>query len=126
MNMGVRQYQDDVTAILDEVMALRDPADAIIRVTTVWRFWMPTFQKAGTYDVMRPRWRAMNQATVRAAAQHHITVLRPHDAFCGPDGSRDPVAAGDVDAFEFELTAQGADTFVDLFVAPGLRPADPH
>ncbi len=120
MDTAVTRYQDDVTAIFDEIVALRDPADAIIRATTVWQFLMPTFQRAGTYDVMRPRWQAMNQAVVRAAAQHHITVLPAYDTFCGPDGSRDPVAAGDVSGDEKHLSAQGIDRFVDLFMASGL------
>ncbi len=123
MDTAVRRYQDDVTAIFEEIVALRDPADAIIRATTVWQFWMPTFQRAGTYDVMRPRWQAMNQAVVRAAAQHHITVLPAYDTFCGPDGSRDPVAAGDVWGDEFHLSPQGVDRFVDLFMASGLPAA---
>ena len=88
MDTAVTRYQDDVTAIFDEIVALRDPADAIIRATTVWQFLMPTFQRAGTYDVMRPRWQAMNQAVVRAAAQHHITVLPAYDTFCCPTAAR--------------------------------------
>jgi lysophospholipase L1-like esterase len=120
MDTAVKQYQDDVTAIFEEVVALRDPADAIIRSTTVWQFWMPTFKAAGTYDVMRPRWQAMNQATLRAAAQHNITVLPAYDTFSGPDGSRDPVAAGDLEGDEFHLSPQGVERFVDLFLASGL------
>ena len=121
MDEAVRQYEEDVTAIFEEVVALRDPADAIIRATTVWQFLMPTFQTAGTYDVVRPRWQAMNEATLRAAERHRITTLPAYDTFSGPDGSRDPVAAGDVDVDEVHLTPQGAETFVALFVGSGLK-----
>ncbi|MGB7818368.1 MAG: hypothetical protein WBL35_06480 [Ornithinibacter sp.] len=121
MDTAAEQYEQDVTAIFEEVVALRDPADAIIRATTVWQFLMPTFQAAGTYDVMRPRWQAMNQATLRAAEQHHITTLPAYDTFSGPDGSRDPVAAGDVDVDQVHLTPQGVETFIDLFVGSGLK-----
>lgn len=123
-DVALQQYQDDVTAIFEEIVALRDPGDAIIRATTVWQLLMPTFQTAGTYDVVRPRWQAMNQATLRAAEQHNITTLPAYDTFCGPDGSRDPVAAGDVGADEFHLTPQGVERFIDLFVASGLEAAD--
>ncbi|MGM0386442.1 MAG: hypothetical protein ACQERF_10760, partial [Actinomycetota bacterium] len=123
MDVALQQYQDDVTATFEEIVALRDPADAIIRATTVWQFLMPTFQTAGTYDIVRPRWQAMNQATLRAAEQYNITTLPAYDTFCGPDGSRDPVAAGDVNIDEFHLTPQGVERFIDLFVASGLEAA---
>ena len=41
-------YRADVGPIFDELVALRDPSQAMIRVTDVWQFLYPTFQAAGT------------------------------------------------------------------------------
>jgi hypothetical protein len=121
---GVAIYQQDAPAIIDELVALRSPEDAIIRATTVWQFYTPTFRAAGKYDLVRPRWRELNRAVLDSAERHGITVLPAYDTFSGPDGSRDPVAEGDVQPDELHLTTyQGAERFVDLFVASGLTPA---
>lgn len=113
-------YRADVDAIFEEVVALRDPADAIIRATDVWQFLWPTFHQAGTYDAARPAWQLMNEAVADAAARHGIPLLRAYDLFTGPDGDRDPVAAGDVEADEFHLTGQGVRRFVDALADLGF------
>lgn len=113
-------YRNDAPAIIDELVGLRSPDEAVIRATTVWQFLTPTFRAAGTYDVVRRHWQQMNAAVLDSADQHGITVLPAYDTFSGPDGSRDPVAAGDVDADEIHLTSQGVDRLVELFVASGL------
>jgi hypothetical protein len=123
LDQALSIYRSDSSAIIDELVALRPPDQAIIRATTVWQFLMPTFSAAGTYDIARPRWQAMNQAMLQAAQQNGITTLPAYDTFSGPDGSRDPVAAGDVDTDELHLTPQGVDRFVDLFLTSGLPKA---
>ncbi len=117
----VPRYRADVDAIFQELVALRDPADAIIRVTDVWQFLWPTFNRAGTYDVVRPAWQAMNQAVADAAALHGIPLVRAYDLFTGPDGDRDPVAAGDVSSDEFHLSAPGVQRFVGALAALGFE-----
>jgi hypothetical protein len=115
-------YRADADAIFTELVALRDPSDAIIRVTDVWQFLWPTLHSLDVYDTVRPAWQAMNQAVADAAARHGIPLIRAYDAFTGPDGERDPVAAGDVLADEFHLTPQGSERLVDLIVALGFEP----
>jgi GDSL-like Lipase/Acylhydrolase family len=121
----VPRYRADVDAIFGELVALRDPADAIIRVTDVWQFLWPTFDRAGTYDVVRPAWQAMNQAVADAAARYGIPLVRAYDLFTGPDGDRDPVAAGDVASDEFHMTASGVKRFVDALAALGFEATAP-
>ena len=76
----------------------------------------------GIYDTVRPAWQAMNQAVADAAARHEIPLVRADDAFTGPDGERDPVAAGDVLEDETHLTSQGGERLVDLIAALGFEP----
>jgi hypothetical protein len=114
-------YQADVDAIFEELVALRDPSEAIIRATDVWQFFWPTFHEAGTYGVAQRAWLAMNRAVTDAAAQHGIPMVHAYDLLTGPDGDRDPVAAGDVQWDEIHLTPQGAERFVDALAALGFE-----
>lgn len=118
----VPQYHEDVDAIFDELVGLRDPADAIVRVTDVWQLNWPTLHSVGDYDTVRSAWQAMNGAVAAAATRHGIPLIRAYDALTGPDGDRDPVAAGDVSADELHLTPQGVDRFVELVAALGYAP----
>ncbi len=115
-------YRADVGPIFDELVALRDPSQAMIRVTDVWQFFYPTFHAAGTYDVARSTWQEMNRAVIEAADQHGIPVSRAYDAFTGPQGDRDPVAAGDVVSDQVHLSDQGQARLADLIVALGFAP----
>jgi hypothetical protein len=118
----IPQYQADVDAIFDEVVGLRDPSDAIIRVTDVWQFAWPTLHSVGDYDIVRSAWQAMNGSVAAAAARHGIPLIRAYDEFTGPTGDRDPVAAGDVQADETHLSTQGVNRFVELVAALGYEP----
>jgi lysophospholipase L1-like esterase len=122
MDEAVALYTPDVEAVFEELVALRDPAEAMIRVTDVWQFLYPTFVATGTYDVARPRWQEMNKAVHDAAARYGIPVVQAYEEFSGPDGDRDPVASGDVQDDQFHLTQQGVDRFVDLLVSGGFAP----
>jgi len=114
-------YRADAAAIFDEIVALRDPADALVRATDVWQFFWPTFHGLGTDDVAAAAWQAMNQAVADAAVRHRIPLVRAYDVFTGPDGERDPVAAGDVMADEIHLTAQGVPRMVDAIADLGFE-----
>ena len=119
---GVALYEPDVEAVFEELVALRDPADAMIRVTDVWQMFYPTFVAGGTYDVVRSRWQEMNEAVHAQAGKYGIPVVRSYDEFSGPDGDRDPVASEDIQDDEVNLSPQGVDLFVDLLVSGGFAP----
>ena len=115
-------YRADVGPIFDELAALRDPSQAVIRVMDVWQFFYPTFQSAGTLDVARSTWQEMNAAVIDVADSHGIAVIHAYDAFTGPEGDQDPVAAGDVLSDQVHLTVQGQMRVVDLIVELGFAP----
>ncbi len=122
MAEALAAYRADVGPIFDELVALRDPSEAMIRVTDVWQLLYPTFQAAGTYDVARSTWQEMNGAVADAADQHGIGVIHAYDTFTGPEGDRDPVAAGDVKSDEVHLTTQGQARLAELIVGLGFAP----
>lgn len=118
----VPQYEADVEEIFAEVTALRDPDDAIVRVTDVWQFLWLTLHGVGDYETVRAAWQAMNGAVAGAAERYGIPLIRAYDAFSGPNGDRDAVAAGDLQPDELHLTGQGVVRFVDLLAALGYEP----
>ena len=59
---------------------------------------------------------------IDAADQHGIPVIHAYDAFTGPEGDRDPVAAGDVLSDEFHLSYQGKARLAELIVGLGFAP----
>ena len=115
-------YRADVGPIFDELVTLRDPSQAMVRVTDVWQFFYPTFQAAGTLDVARSAWQEMNGAVIDAADRSGIPVIRAYDAFTGPQGERDPVAAGDVSPDQVHLTSQGQTRLIAMVLDLGFAP----
>ena len=115
-------YRVDVDAIFRELVVLRDPSQAIIRVTDVWQMFAPTIREQGTCETERSDWQAMNRAVAEAAERHAMPLARAYDAFSGPDGERDPVAVGDLDSDELQLSTGGVKAFVEVFAALGFEP----
>jgi hypothetical protein len=122
LDKAVPAYSADVDPIFAEVLALRGPSEAVIRVTDVWQFFGAAFRAGGTYDVVRSAWQKMNGAVAEAAARNGIGLLHAYDTFSGPDGERDAIAAGDLLGDDNHLTGQGVDRLVELFLAQGLEP----
>lgn len=101
-------YEADADAIMDEIVALRSPAHALIRTTELWKPFYPTFESMGLGAVTHQNLLAIWAGLGRAAAAHSIPVAPAYAAFVGSDGRTDPVAAGEVGADELHLTARGA------------------
>ena len=100
-------YAGDSEAIVAEIVSLRGPADALIRAIDLWDLFYPTYRTMGLGTVTHDMFVALNAALTRAAADHGIPVANARSTFMGPDGTTDPVAAGDVQPDERHLTNQG-------------------
>ena len=121
----VASYAANAAAIVDEIVALRSPADALIRATDRWDVFYPTYQAMGLGTVTHDMSVALNAGLTRAAAAHGIPVAQAHATFMGPDGTTDPVAAGDVQRDERHLTDQGITTLAGLLRGLGYEKAGP-
>ena len=117
------RYANDAHEIMSEIVALRPPTRAAIRVLTVWQFFLPTFRAAGTVDLAVQGWQQMRADVKQAARRHGIGVVDTYLAFSGSDGLRDAIGAGDVLSDEVHLTGQGVGRLTKLFVASGLAPS---
>jgi len=102
------RYEADAGAIMDEIVALRRPAHALIRTTELWKPFYPTFESLGLGQVTHQNFLAIWAGLGRVAAAHSIPVAPAYEAFVGPNGTTDPVAAGEVSSDELHLTPRGA------------------
>jgi hypothetical protein len=116
-------YAANAAAIVDEIVAVRSPADALIRAIDRWDVFYPTYQAMGLGTVTHDVSVALNAGLTRAAAAHGIPVAQAHATFMGPDGTTDPVAAGDVQRDELHLTDQGITTLASLLRGLGYEKA---
>jgi hypothetical protein len=101
------EYRGDAAAIVAEITSLRSPGEASIRAIDIWQLGYRGFGELGVGDVMRQAWRRMNRAVDDACAARGVTVVDACVAFMGPEGSRDPIAAGDLLPDQMHLTDQG-------------------
>lgn len=120
----VASYAADAAAIVDEIVSLRSPADVVIRTTDLWDLFYPTYQAMGLGTVTHDMFVALNAGLTRAAAAHGIPVAQARSTFMGPDGTTDPVAAGDVQPDELHLTDQGITKLAGLLRELGYEKAN--
>ena len=119
----VASYAADAAAIVDEIVSLRSPADALIRATDLWDVFYPTYRAMGLGAVTHDTFVALNAGLARAAAARGIPVAQAHSTFMGPDGTTDPVAAGDVQPDQLHLTDQGITKLAGLLRELGYEKA---
>lgn len=121
----VASYAADAAAIVDEIVALRSPGDALIRAIDLWDVFHPTYEAMGLGTVTHDVSVALNAELTRAAAAHRVPVAQANSTFMGPDGTTDPVAAGDVQPDERHLTDQGITKLANLLRGLGYEKASP-
>ncbi len=75
---ALARYEEDVDAVLAELLALRSTSDAIVRagdcclpagVSRVWK-------EQDMYEILRPYWDAANEYAAHSAADHGIPAAR--------------------------------------------------
>jgi hypothetical protein len=97
-------YRRDARAIVEEIVSLRSPDEASIRAIDFWQVGYSGFRDMGLGAVMRAAWLRMNRAVDEACAAQGVPVVDAYTAFMGRDGTRDPVAAGDILPDQMHLT----------------------
>jgi len=119
----VEAYAANATAIMDEILSLRSPSDALIRTTNLWDFFYPRFLQLGLRDVTHQIYTNIDAALASAAADHAIPMADARTAFMGADRTEDPVAAGYIQADELHVTQLGADRLGQLLFDLGYDKA---
>ena len=107
--------------IIDAIVALRSPADALILASNLWENGYRDSLARGIEPQMRDMFTAANAAVAAAAASHGIPVADAWTAFMGSDGRTDPVATGDLLDDMSHLTPQGAAKLAALWRGLGYE-----
>ena len=94
--------------IMDAIVALRSPADALILASNLWEIGYRANLAQGIEPQMHALFTAANAGVEAAATSRGIPVADAWTAFMGPDGTTDPVATGDLLDDMSHLTPQGA------------------
>ena len=98
----------NVGRIMDAIVALRSPADALILASNLWEIGYRANLAQGIEPQMHALFTAANAGVEAAAASHGIPVADAWTAFMGPDGTTDPVTTGNLLEDMSHLTAKGA------------------
>ncbi len=110
----IDSYKQQVDEIFDELTALVDPAETLIRVQDFYQF-MTNATTPETFDVLYPYWHEGQEYVEQVAGQHGIPVAQVFDDFMGTDGLYvDLVADGLVQPDGVHPTAEGAGRMATL------------
>lgn len=106
-------YKQQVDEIFDELTAIVDPAQTLIRVHDFYQFQMDGTQE--NFDIAYPYWREAQEYVEQVAGQHGVPVAQIFDDFMGTDGAYiDLVAEGLVDPDGIHPTPEGAERMATL------------
>lgn len=110
----IGSYKQQVDQIFDELTAIVDPAETLIRVQDFYQF-RTNFTTPEAFDVVYPYWREAQEYVEQVAGRHGIPVAQVFDDFMGTDGLYvDLVADGLVSSGGFHPTAEGAERIATL------------
>jgi lysophospholipase L1-like esterase len=109
------------TAILEEIVALADIEDTIIRAQTYDNPYVNRWKAQGVFEE-RPMVARLNQQIVEIASQYGIPVADVYHDFNGPDGDEDPGDKGYVHTDEFHNNDAGILRMAELLRGLGYAP----
>lgn len=86
-------YQHDAGGIFSELLSLRNPSEAILRVMDCYLppFLFGEWKKAGVFEQLKVWWDAFNGNVAQLAREFHIPLARVREAFNGADGDANPL-----------------------------------
>ena len=120
----IDSYKQQVDLIFDELTAIVDPAETLIRVQDFYQF-MTNVTTPEAFDLTYPYWREGQEYVEQVAGQHGIPVAQVFDDFMGTDGLYiDLVADGLVEPDGLHPTAKGAGRMATLVHDLGYDLAD--
>lgn len=114
-------YKSDTTAIFAELVDLRNPSEALIRVHDVYQFHTSSTQELGTFDVINSYWQEANTHVHDTAESYGIPVAYVYDAFMGEDGIQPPEENGLVGMDMVHTTSEGQQLIAELLRGLGYE-----
>ncbi|MBT8192416.1 MAG: SGNH/GDSL hydrolase family protein [Acidimicrobiia bacterium] len=109
---ALSHYKADTDAIIDEIAAICDPEEVLIRLYDV--YMLNPAHDLNTMKITSPYWKAGMDYVEKSAARYGIPVAQVYDAFMGPDGTDDPYLKGLYDEDHLHPNADGAALIAEL------------
>jgi lysophospholipase L1-like esterase len=109
----INYYKSHVDAIFEELVAVADPSEKLIRVQDFYMFPTNVYTEE-TFDNVYPYWAEAQHYVEDVASEYGIPVAQVFDDFMGPDGTENPEVAGLVTGDGVHPTADGAQRIADL------------
>ena len=107
-------YMTDTEEIIAEIVSLRSPSEALIRIIDTWQIKVRETKKAGTFEMYNEYWREVNAYIIEVATSYGVPVVPIFDAFMGEGGVEDPRDLGLVREDGLHPTKEGSDLMAEL------------
>jgi lysophospholipase L1-like esterase len=105
----------DTDGIIAEIVALRSPSEALIRMQDTWQLKVRETQESGNFEILNGYWRKANAHVMEVATSYDIPVARVYDAFMGDDGMQDPRDQGLLRPDGIHPNPEGSTLVAELF-----------
>jgi lysophospholipase L1-like esterase len=115
----LQPFREQLTAIFDEVVTLRDGRPTLIRSLDLYTPALAGWRKAGTGRACTAGWSAVAAVQREVATAHDVPLVSLYDAFNGPRHDQDPVAKGYIAADGIHTTAEGRSVILSALDATG-------
>jgi hypothetical protein len=107
-------YMADTEQIIAEIVSLRKPSEALIRIIDTWQLKVRETKGTGSFGMYNQYWREANAHIVDEASIYGIPVAHVFDAFMGEGGNEDPRDLGLVGSDGLHPTKDGSDLMAEL------------
>ncbi len=122
LRSAVATFMPDWDAIVQQILALRDKNQTIIRTMDVYNPFVAELMVQGTFSTVEPYLDQVNQHIASSAKANGIPMAQVHLAFNGPNGDQDPVAKGLITVDGIHPNDNGHKVIADALRALGYAP----
>jgi hypothetical protein len=126
MSEACALYQQDAEDVFNELLSLRKPSEAILRVMDCYLppFLFDEWKQHGMYQELKLWWEKFNDYVARLASEKNIPMARVRLAFNGPSGNVNPVEYISEDGWH--ANEQGVTLIAQLHRELGYAPLASH
>ncbi len=122
LRSAVSGFEQNWSAILTALLALRSTNDTIIRTMDIYNPYVASDMQAGIFTTLEPYLDEVNNYIHTTASAQGIPVADVHTAFNGSDGTQDPGAAGLLSVDGFHPNDAGHKLIADQLRVLGYAP----
>ena len=122
LRSAVASFMPNWDTIVQQILALRDKNQTIIRTMDIYNPFVAELMVKGTFSTVEPYLDQVNQHIVASAKANGIPMAQVHLAFNGPNGDQDPVAKGLITVDGVHPNDNGHKAIADALRALGYGP----